>query len=145
MRTEYYKQKLKEGLCYEDLVEAFIKNELGIDVDVLKTRDEQEEIGESRFGLEIKYDGRFSDTGNLYIETAEKSRPDNPEYVASGIRREDNTWLWAMGDYETLFLFLKRDLMDAEPDCRFVETPTSRGFLLSSRMADELALFKWEL
>ena len=89
--------------------------------------------GENLMGLEIKFDQRFWETGNLYIETDEKSHPDRPHYVRSDIYRTDNSWLYAIGDYHVLFIFAKnflRGIDKAEPPWlrRFKPTGTSVGF-----------------
>ena len=54
---------------------------------------------------EIKRDGKFRETGNLYIETAEKSHPDKYEFIPSGIMRQDNSWLFVIGDEKTIYIF----------------------------------------
>jgi len=87
-------------------------------------------IGENKAGIEIKYDRKFRETGNFYIETAEKSAANNKEFVASGIFRNDNTWLFIIGDYETIFIFSKEQLKKIKNNYKQVETPTSKGFLI---------------
>lgn len=44
--------------------------------------------GESAMGLEVKLDKRSARTGNLYIETEEKSNPGNHEFVDSGLKKK---------------------------------------------------------
>lgn len=133
--TEYYKGKLEAGLEYQD----FISDELrkyGIILSAYTSRKWQNEKGESASGIEIKHDMRMHDTGNLYIEVAEKANPNNAEYVPSGIMRDDNTWLYLIGDYTKAFLFSKKQVQSIYTDkgnyakrgIKERQTPTSIGF-----------------
>ncbi len=84
--TEYYKGKFEEGLKYQDFIaDQLRKADPCIIVCAYSSRDYQNEHGESASGIEIKYDMKLKETGNLYIETAEKSHPDIPDYTPSGI------------------------------------------------------------
>jgi hypothetical protein len=68
--------------------------------------------GENLQGFEIKYDERCTDTKRLSIEIAEKSRADDTRpWVASGIMRTDNTWLYIQGNYQIIFVFAKNWLV----------------------------------
>ena len=93
----YYVKKLEEGLEFQDVATTALYQR-GIVVVAYSSRRWQNERGENMLGAEIKRDGKFRQTGNLYIETAEKSHPDNPAYVPSGIMRSDNSWLYVIGD-----------------------------------------------
>lgn len=79
-------------------------------------------------------------TGNLYIETKEKSNKLNPNFVDSGIYRDDNTWLFLIGNYEEIFIFSKKDLILMEKTN--IEgkinrkTETSIGFTLNREIAE---------
>ncbi len=137
--TPYYKDKLEQGLCYQDFVVERLY-EAGIPLISYSSKKYQTMIGENKAGIEIKNDQKFRETGNLYIETAEKSNSSNSSYMASGIFRNDNTWLYIIGDYETIYVLSKRHLQFVMDKFKKVETPTSRGFLLpieyvESRMA----------
>lgn len=83
-------------------------------------------------GIEIKFDDKMDKTGNIYIETAEKSNPKNPRYVDSGIYRIDNSWLYLTGNYSSIFIFGKQHLklMSEKGNFRTVQTDTSKGFLV---------------
>lgn len=100
----------------------------------------QFERGENSGGIEIKLDTRFSQTGHLFIEVSEKTNPSNPAYVPSGIYRDDS-WLYAIGDYANVFVFLTRHLrwLHAKGLCTEKETPTARGFLLPESGARKYA------
>ena len=138
MMTEYYKEKLEQGLYFQDyVVELLYKN--GIPIISYSSKQYQNMIGENKAGLEIKNDQHFRKTGNLYIETAEKSNAANKEFVPSGIYRNDNTWLYLIGDREKVFVFGKRQLISLHKKNKYrtVETSTSRGFLLPIEDAEK--------
>lgn len=131
MMTDYYKEKLQQGLYFQDyVVELLYKN--GIPLISYSSKEYQNMIGENKAGIEIKNDMNFRKTGNLYIETAEKSKAENQCFVKSGIYRNDNTWLYLIGDKETVFVLSKKQLqiLHKKNKYREVEIATSRGFLL---------------
>jgi len=131
MTTEYYKEKLQQGLYFQDyIMELLYKN--GIPLISYSSKEYQNMIGENKAGIEIKNDMNFRKTGNLYIETAEKSKAENEYFVKSGIYRNDNTWLYLIGDKETVFVLSKKQLqiLHGKNKYRNVKIATSRGFLL---------------
>lgn len=136
--NEYYAAKLKEGEHYQDfVVEELYK--AGLPIISYSSKKYQCEIGENKAGIEIKNDQKFRQTGNFYIEVAEKSNPDKKEYSPSGIYRDDNTWLYIIGDYQSIYIFSKKQLqfLFQQHTKREVVTPTSKGFLLPIKDADE--------
>ena len=88
-------------------------------------------------GIEIKYDMKFAETGNLYFEVAERTNP-LFNFSPSGIKRKDNAWLYLIGNYERAFLFSKRQLISIHENMESYgymgiaekETATSKGFIL---------------
>ena len=139
--TDYYKEKLEQGLEFQDHVTELLMSELGISLSSYSSRKWQLR-GENKQGIEIKYDAVHNRTGNFYIEVSEKSAPDNPAYVPSGIYRDDNTWLYIIGDYEKLYIFGKSFLCNLHKSGKCVEKQidTSRGFLLTQEQADKYVL-----
>lgn len=135
--TEYYKGKLEAGLEYQDFIADELRKD-GIILGAYSSRKWQNERGESMSGIEVKHDMLFSKTGNLYFEVSEKSNPDLANYTASGIMRDDNTWLYLIGDYNEAFLFAKVQLKRLYEkrqswSARGIQektTPTSRGFTI---------------
>jgi len=125
----YYERMLEEGLEFQDEVSKQLW-EMGIILKSYLSRSYQYSIGENMFGAEIKYDKKFRETGNLYIETAEKSNPYKSEYVKSGVYRNDNAWLYIIGDKELFYIFSSKHLKMLEANCKTVTTSTSQGFLL---------------
>lgn len=129
---DYYGKQLRDGVEYQD----FVAHELckrGMPIVSYGSRKFQYDYGENMLGAEIKYDKKFRETGNLYIETAEKSHPSNSRYVPSGVMREDNSWLFMIGDYRDLYIFptnFLRKLIECK-NWRFIsDKPTSQGYLM---------------
>jgi hypothetical protein len=140
---DYYKYQLNAGLEFQDFVVDRLYSE-GIVIVTYASRRYQNSRGENRIGVEIKLDKKFRETKNLYIETAEKAHPSRLDYVSSGICRSDNSWLYAIGDYQQVYLFSKKYLLWLSPQFRSVETPTSQGFLLPLEEAQRHALRVFE-
>lgn len=140
-KSSYYQINLEEGREYQDFVLDKFLN-IGMAIVGYSSYKYQKEKGETSAGIEIKYDKKFKDTKNLYIEYGEKD-PKAKEYVRSGILREDNTWLYAIGDYKTIFIFSKRllkVLLKSEiTKNKHVSTMTSQGYLLREDIAFKYA------
>lgn len=137
----YYKEKLQEGLEFQDVVTKALY-QLGIVIVGYASKYFQIEEGENILGAEIKRDGNFRKTGNLYIEIAEKAHPDNPKFVRSGIRRKDNSWLFIIGDEERIYIFATRHLRKLQKKYKIVSTSTSKGFLMPLKDARKYCIRK---
>ena len=141
--SQYRREKLAEGERYQDFVMEQLFTKLGLPVMQYVSGDAQRRKGESRNGLEIKFQAMYAKTGNLWIEVAEKAEPRPGPYVQSGIYRGDNSWLLVTGDYRTIFLLSINLLRQFAKSGRYriVEnkTRTSRGFLLSDGEARRYA------
>lgn len=145
----YYDAKLTQGIEFQDYItEKMYK--LGWPIVGFSSRKFQITHGENIMGAEIKNDQRFRQTGNLYIEMQEKSHPANPNYVNSGILREDNSILFIIGDTLDFWIMAVRFLRILS-ECKEptgsllyqrVETPTSRGFLFPVKEADKYCVHK---
>lgn len=141
--AEYRKTKLESGKLYQDFVVDAAWNLLGLAIVQYASEIYQRTVGESRTGAEIKHDEQFAKTGNLWIELAEKAYPRDGPYVPSGIYRTDNTWLYVIGDYDTIFIFAKTLLRALHQSGRWQvienKTHTSEGFLLRAADAEKYA------
>lgn len=135
----YYAEKLEQGLEFQDVVTRALYQR-GIVVIGYASRRFQVERGENMLGAEIKRDGRFRETGNLCIETSEKAHPNNAKFVPSGIFRVDNSWLFVIGDEETIYIFSTKYLRLLAPRFTLYETPTSIGFLMPVADAERYAI-----
>jgi hypothetical protein len=145
-RNGEYEKQLEVGLQFQDVATTALYQR-GIVVVGYASRRFQNEKGENMLGAEIKRDGNFRETGNLYIELAEKSHPDNDEYIPSGIMRDDNSWLFVIGDERTLYIFATEYLKKLydKRGWRKVQKPTSRGCLMPLIDADNYCIRKIEL
>lgn len=146
METNYqethYKPRLAEALEFQDYVAEKLY-ETGLPLFNYASKKYQCERGENKLGVEIKKDKKFNSTRNLWIEVSEKSDPSKECYVTSGIRRNDNTWLYVIGDEQVIFIFPKRFLVKLLESNRYkiIEngTKTSKGFLLPEKDARKYA------
>ena len=127
----YYTEKLKEGNEYENFVVNILKKH-DIKLTLTTTFEDQINIGETLEGYEIKFDDKLKETGNLYIETEERTNKEK-QYVPSGIFRDDNTIKYVIGNYDIIFIFNKTILKDLYKIKKILENhrETSKGFLLS--------------
>lgn len=146
---DYRSDKHLEAEEFQDFVSDALF-EIGLPIGCYSSKKYQYKKGESRAGVEIKYDQRVAETGNLYIETAEKADPSRPAFSDSGIFRNDNSWLYVIGDYRTIWIFAKsmlRLLYEATKQEGVPRYPrvdeatfgTSKGFLLPRIDADRYA------
>jgi hypothetical protein len=140
----YYDEKLEQGLQFQDVVTSELYQR-GIVVIGYASRKYQNECGENMLGAEIKRDGLFRETGNLYIETAEKSHPDKSNYVLSGIYRDDNSWLFVIGDEETIYIFSTKYLRLLERRYEQKTKTTSKGFIMPIVDAEKYCIRKIDL
>lgn len=126
----YYEEKLIQGQEYQDFVMDNLANR-GMAINNYSSKKYQFKKGENKLGMEIKLDNKYAETGNLFIEVAER-RNKNEDYVDSGIFRKDNSWLYLVGNYNIAFIFFKKHLQVIRKNYRIVEgeKQTSKGFLL---------------
>jgi hypothetical protein len=137
LRHDKYDENLKEAQLFEDHACQKLY-EAGMVVVPYRSRSWQSRYGESRAGVEIKYDKNRNKTGNLFIEIEEKWG-EEAEWKPSGIFGK-GVFL-CIGDYHKIWLIgfnvLKRVYAtDAHKD---VATKTARGFLLPVALADKVA------
>lgn len=114
------KTSFQDGLEFQDFVCEKLANH-GLFLQNTLSRKYQFELGENLQGWEIKLDNRCTETGRLSIEIAEKSRADIKVWTASGIYRNDNSWLYVQGNYEMLFIFSKTFLKRLHGTKRYEE------------------------
>jgi hypothetical protein len=138
----YYANQLKVGTEYQDFIVDLMLKAVRFPVTTYSSRRYQTTVGEGPAGVEIKYDDRYAGTGNLWIEVAEKARPRAGDYVASGVFRPDNSWLYIIGNYDTVFVFAKAllQIFANRFEIRENKSFTSRGFLLPDATARRTAI-----
>lgn len=147
--NEYYKEQLEKGLQYQDFVIEQLYN-CGIPLISYSSKQYQVIVGENKAGIEIKFDNNIKKYGNIYFEIAEKSRAENQSFIESGIYRNDNTWLYVIGDYENIYVFSKIQLkkiyenIDNYSNHGIVkkQIPTSQGFVIPLIYAKKFLIIK---
>ena len=139
-RSPEYIERLQKAHEFEVFVENKFK-EFGIDIGLYKTKEGQY-AGETEIGLEIKYDQRLKETGNIYIEYQEKRDEDDDDFFPSGILKQDNTKWWLIGDKQEHYFIHKDDLLKHfyKGKLEKRETPTSKAFLLSREEARKMCI-----
>ena len=140
VKSKEYYEKLEEGWKFEDFVtEVLYFN--GIIIGLYRGRSMQSRVGESRAGVELKYDMKAAQTGNLYIEISEKTDEDDKEFFPSGIYASGNSWIYIIGNYHILYIFATATLRLLHSQNRYKEVgiPTSNGFLLPRIDAEKYA------
>lgn len=139
----YRHEKMESGARFQDHVVERLLRRRDIVIMLFSSRENQYRKGESLNGVEIKHDEKYRSTGNLWIEVGEKAMPRAGDFMPSGILRPDNTWLYVIGDYQTLFLFAKRTLVQIWESGKFRvienDRKTSQGFLLPDATARKWA------
>ncbi len=135
---------LEEALQYQDFISLQLMNKLGWCLNQFTSYKYQTQFGESLSRIEIKNDKQMASTDNIYVELAEKAS--NGLFVASGIKRQDNTLLWLIGDYKTAYVFVKKQLSylcDNYEKYGFkkVQTDTSIGIVIPISFFNEHDLF----
>jgi len=138
-----FKADLKAGQEYEDFVAQQLW-ERHWPIYVYRSKKWQWKAGESVNGIEIKLDRRFRETGNLFIETAERRTTDGTsQWRPSGIYDEHDPRILAIGDYQTIYLLgvrLVRYACSSSKRFTEIERGTFRGYLLPVAMAGAWAI-----
>lgn len=135
--TAYRARMSEKATEFEDFFFDVLRQH-GLTVCRYVSRRWQYNVGECSGGVEVKFDDLIRKYGNLYIEVAEKAFPDESRpYAPSGIYRNDNSWLYAIGDYEAVFVFAKSTLRLLDKSGRYERKikPTSIGFVLPEKKA----------
>lgn len=139
------KIEMEESNQFEDFVTDLLL-EQGIVITNYKSYEYQCKVGENRTGIEIKYDKKMADTGNIYLEVAERHDPEG-QFVPSGILRNDNSLFYVIGDRHRTYMFIKKYLKAIYKRFKRVQTETSIGYLMPVRYVEEnelLTLMKWK-
>lgn len=142
-----YQDRLPIGQKFQDHCTYWIQKELNITIGNFQSKEYQFKFGENPQGVEIKHDMNFAKTGNLWIEVAHRVHTEQ-EYYAGGILRPDNSWLYAIGDYNIFYIFPVRylKLLFERKQYPVIENHlcTSKGFLLPKEDAEKYCANKIE-
>lgn len=104
-----YLKKMEDAWEFQDYVSDVCRQN-GIILNNYQSRKWQLKHGENMLGAEIKFDQRFRETGNLFLETHERVHETGDELVESGISRWETSWLYIIGDYADIWIFPTRYL-----------------------------------
>lgn len=146
MMDDRYSKDLQRGLEYQDFVfdQLRLMDGMPIFLGAYSSVKFQCSKGESPSGLEIKFDNLFRSTGNLFVETAEKSYAEQLDFHPSGVFSEDNSWLILIGDYEEAYIFaknlLRRFCIPSNDRIKFKEIPTAQGYTFPIEYIEEKSL-----
>jgi hypothetical protein len=137
----------QSGLEYQDFIATQLHKHLGITINNYQSRAFQFDAGENLQGIEIKLDRWIETSERLSIEIAEKTRASNPQFVASGIYRNDNSWLYIQGTWHIIFVFAKAILQLMHKSKQYTEhiEPTLKGFYVPVLKAKQVAACVLEL
>lgn len=149
-KNSIHEDSLSIGQEFQDFIVEKALQELGIAISVFQSKKYQYAKGESLQGIEIKYDARSTGdntyykciaTNNVAIEIAEKSNANNHKYIPSGIYRQDNSWLYIVGNYDCAWIFAKTILIllhkSSTVQYRVNKLPTLISMLLPIEHADK--------
>ena len=141
-----FSQRLEIGKEFECIVSKFLI-EQGFPLGLYLSANKQWEFGESASHTEIKFDRVCAKTGNLFIEVSER-RDDsgNSKWRDAGIHDASSPWFYLIGDHHALWFLSVRwlQLMFLTGKYPVRETTTAKGFLVSTQVADKIAIRKWE-
>lgn len=137
-------KEMEDTLYYQDYIVRNLFYKLGWAINQLASKRCNIEIGESMAGVEIKQDKKMADTGNIYIETAEIHFGNS--FVPSGVNRKDNTIFYCIGNWDTAYIFVKKQLKYLcdnyhKLGFKYTETPTSKGILIPLSYFDKHPLY----
>lgn len=129
------------GLEYQDFVMELLFKKYHWILQNYTSKKYQYVRGENLQGIEIKLDNRWTETGRMSIEIAEKSKAANPYYVPSGIYA-GNSLLYIQGNYIYLAIFSTNFLIKLHRTGIYEEheLPTIKKFYLSKKDVEKYAI-----
>lgn len=141
---QYRRDQIAVGHAYEKYILTAAAN-IGLTLHLRGVAGQKS--GETRERVEIKRDGKWRTTGNLYIETAEKAEPRDGDYAPSGIYRDDNSQWYLIGDELTFWLFRKVTLQHLHQRKNYEkkQKPTSQAFVLPLKDANQYCCCKFAI
>lgn len=143
---ENYEANLSEAKHFEDFVHDTLLHHKKIVSGMYRSKQYQINYGESATGVEVKLDKSFRLTGNLFIETDERSSVYD-EWRPAGIYHHSQPWLFAVGDTVSFWLFATKTLRNVKEHGDFRQVHNSSntgiGFLLPTGKADFYSAWKY--
>ena len=151
----------EDGEEFEDFINIELSRR-GILLGGFRTMQYQHLYGENLLGMEIKYDRKFKETGNLYIETHSRHPGNIATIMPAGILKQDRSWLYLVGDYDSAYIFSKKHLftlfnsLKAKPRAGLKPTSANKlivagkeyfmtyGFIMNKERAESYCCLKIE-
>ena len=137
-----------DGVEFQDFVCDLLAKKINLIIQNYSSKYFQWNHGENRQGMEIKLDNRCTDTKRLSIEIAEKANGDNLNFVPSGIYRDDNSYLYIVGNRTLIYIFAINFLQRLHKTGKYIEAthppekPTIKKFYLPFEEADKYCIKK---
>lgn len=146
-KEEIYNPRLVKGQKYQGFVAQLLLKLKNIVLTNLQSKYYQGTVGENMQGFEIKFDNKMADTGNVFIEIQQRYSSDE-EYWDSSLKRDDNAWMYCIGNYNVVFFFtkkiLRKYLKEVNPAIKENSEKTGKGFLLTREQCLEMSEFYLE-
>ncbi len=145
-RNSGHKDSFKEGESFQDFCIDLFADRLNFIIQQYTTKKYQYEKGESRQGVEIKLDNRHTDTKRLSIEIAEKKLGTDIDWRPSGIYSHTNNLFYIVGNYQSVFLFSNKFLIQLHNTNRYDEAthpkeyPTIKKYYLPLAEAEKYCI-----
>lgn len=96
------------GSRYQDIL-AHELTKIGICLQCHTSAFFQMNYGESVNGIEVKHDSKIVKTGNIFFEFNAINKKSD-KFVDGGIEKEDNAWLYIIGNGKECWVFSKKQL-----------------------------------
>ena len=137
-----FSERLAMGKTFEEEASRFLTSQ-GFPIGLHFSAAGQWEWGESAAHCEIKFDRRWKETGNLFIETRERRNADGTSaWRPAGIYDAAAPWFYLIGDRNKLWLLSVALLIRMDFSAKYprASLPTAEGFLLPVGVADQWAI-----
>lgn len=143
-----FPERLKIGKAFEEAASYYLHSQ-GFPLRPLLTAKGQWEHGENLAHVEIKFDQKVEETGNLFIETRERrDSSGKSHWREAGIYDQHNPWFYLIGDSKKLWLLNVRELRrlfeSLNPKCTSKQTATAEGFIIPKIFVDQIAIKTFE-
>lgn len=137
----YHKNMLELGLEYQDNVAKYMMKYHHMPI-VYYTSYKEQWRGESLNGIEVKFDARSTETGNIFMLTKIKNK--SGVWQKSGIYKEDNTIWFIIGNHNEAWMVSKHILLQIVKTCHEVENNTGEcmGYLIPRAKMDKIRCIK---
>ena len=143
-----YLANLAAGELFQDYVADVYLQHFNVEVGMYTTKAQQVAFGESRLGVECKYDRIYHRTNNFFIETHERHDV-SAEYKPSGPFHENRPNFICIGSHKRkeIWTFRPEDLQAEHASGQWPERENAiqcgLGFLLPVDRASEICVWRF--